>query len=203
MFRTVLRAFALLVVLVVVATGAVVWSITQRGLSTRVAPGPVEEFVAVNVRRLATPRAARERVNPVTASDQVLQSALAHFADHCAVCHANDGSGETTIGQNLYPRAPDMRLRRTQALTDGELFWIIEHGIRLTGMPGWGTGTPEGERASWELVHFIRRLPDLTPEEILEMEALNPRTPAEFRAEEETRRFLAGEGSPPAAPHGH
>ena len=57
-----------------------------------------------------------------------------------------------------------MRAANTQSLTDGELFSIIEHGIRLTGMPGWGTGTPESERDSWSLVHFIRRLPKVTPE---------------------------------------
>lgn len=208
MKKAVVHAVGWLAVASAMIAALVVWSTVGRGLSTHVAPGPVEAFVATSVRRLATPRAARERANPVAASDDVLRSARAHFADHCALCHANDGSGDTTIGRNLYPRAPDMRLQRTQELTDGELFWIIEHGIRLTGMPGLGTGTPESERASWELVHFVRRLPVLTPEEIAEMEALNPRTPVEFRAEEDARRFLAGEDIgpvpvAPAAPHGH
>jgi len=54
-----------------------------------------------------------------------------------------------------------MRGAETQSLSDGELFSIIEHGIRLTGMPAWGTGTPESERDSWGLVHFVRRLPKL------------------------------------------
>jgi hypothetical protein len=93
-----------------------------------------------------------------------------------------------------------MRAQATQQLTDGELFSIIENGIRLTGMPAWGTGTPDGERASWSLVHFIRRLPSLTPEDVARMEALNPRSFDEFREEEEARRFLAGEESRPA-PH--
>ena len=74
-----------------------------------------------------------------------------------------------------------MRATNTQSLTDGELFSIIEHGIRLTGMPAWGNGTPEGERDSWGLVHFVRRLPKLTPEEIERMESLNPKTPAQFK----------------------
>jgi hypothetical protein len=60
-------------------------------------------------------------------------------------------------------------------------------------MPAWGTGTPEGEHASWALVHFIRRLPRLTPAEIVRMEALNPKSEAEFREAEEARRFLAGQ----------
>src|SRR5215204_5096493 len=84
---------------------------------------------------------------------------MAHFADHCAVCHGNDGRGDTEMGRGLYPKAPDMRLDATQQLSDGELFYIIEHGIRFTGMPGWRTGTTAGEESSWHLVRFIRHLP--------------------------------------------
>jgi mono/diheme cytochrome c family protein len=109
----------------------------------------------------------------------VLAEARAHWADHCAVCHGNDGKGKTAIGEHLYPHAPDMTLRGTQALADGELFSIIENGIRLTGMPGWGAGTAESGYESWSLVHLIRHLPELTPEEIATMEALNPKTPVE------------------------
>ena len=101
---------------------------------------------------LATPRAVRGRSNPVEANDAVFNEGLEHFADHCATCHGNDGSGDTAIGRNLYPRAPDMRTSRTQDLSDGELFSIIENGVRLTGMPAWGDGTPESEQASWVLV---------------------------------------------------
>jgi mono/diheme cytochrome c family protein len=86
-----------------------------------------------------------------------------------------------------------MRLAATQALSDGELFYIIENGIRLTGMPGWGTGTPEGEAESWELVHFIRELPRLTAEDIAAMEAMNPRSLEEIRLELEEERFLRGD----------
>jgi mono/diheme cytochrome c family protein len=141
-------------------------------------------------------------MNPVQASPAVMDEALAHFADHCAGCHANDGSGHTDLGRGFYPPAPDMRAAATQELTDGELFSIIEHGIRLTGMPAWGTGTPEGEHQSWALVHFIRRLPSLTPNDIAKMEELNPKSPDQFREEEEIRRFLAGEetGAAPPAP---
>ena len=112
---------------------------------------------------------------------------------------------EAEIGRGLYPRAPDMRAGATQNLTDGELFSIIENGIRLTGMPAWGTGTAEGVRASWALVHFIRRLPTLTDEEIDRMEALNPKTAEQWRQEEEARRFLAGDDPtpPPVSTHKH
>ena len=96
------------------------------------------------------------------------------------------------MGRGLFPKAPDMATV-SQALTDGELFYFIEEGIRFTGMPAWGTGTQEDEDATWRLVHFIRHLPFLTKEEILEMETLNPRSAAEWKEEQDEERFLRGE----------
>ncbi len=190
------RALLLLVTGAMVAGGVAAYAIVSRGLSTRVAPSAIEKSIALTMRRLATPRAVREASNPVEPSPAVIEEALGHYADHCATCHANDGSGDTDIGRSFYPPAPDMRTARTQDLSDGELFSIIEHGIRLTGMPAWGTGTPEGERGSWGLVHFVRRLPALTADDVARMESMNPKSPEAFREEEEARRFLAGEQIP-------
>ena len=132
------RAFLLLVVILAVAGAAAIYPILSRGLSTRVPPSALEATISRAVRGLATPRAMRNAKNPVETTAAVLDEALAHFADHCASCHGNDGSGQTEIGRSFYPPAPDMRVAPTQALSDGELFSIIEHGIRLTGMPAWG-----------------------------------------------------------------
>jgi mono/diheme cytochrome c family protein len=198
-----LRASVVLV-LVLGATAAVLaYTVARRGLSARDEPSRVEELLARGMRRLATPSALREMTNPVSLTDAVREEGLEHFADHCSGCHANNGSGDTEIGRGLYPPAPDMRAAATQDLTDGELFAIIENGIRLTGMPAWGTGTPEGERASWALVHFIRRLPTLTDEEISRMQALDPKTAEQWREEEEARRFLAGDDVNPSSPAPH
>ena len=189
------QALSLLSALAVVGVGTAAYLIAGKGLSTREEPSGLEAFAARSMRHLAAPAAVRDRRNPVGSTSAVIREALEHFADHCAVCHANDGSGKTTMGRSFYPPAPDMRAAATQSLTDGELFSIIENGIRLTGMPAWGTGTPEGERASWALVHFIRRLPTLSAADVEQMETLNPRSPAEFREQEAARRFLAGEDS--------
>lgn len=201
--KALIRAFMVLVVVGGVAAGVLVYSIARRGLSARTEPSRVEELVARAMRGLATSREVRAMTNPVELTESVFTEGLEHFADHCAVCHANNGSGDTEIGRSLYPRAPDMRAALTQDLSDGELFSIIENGIRLTGMPAWSTGTPVGERASWALVHFIRRLPKLTDDEINRMEALNPKTAEEWRQEEEIRRFLAGEDVNPSMPSPH
>ncbi|HEX2711678.1 MAG TPA: cytochrome c, partial [Candidatus Acidoferrales bacterium] len=82
----------------------------------------------------------------------------------CATCHALDGNGNTVIGRNLYPRVPDLRDAVTQGLSDGELYYIISHGVRFTGMPAWGSEHSPGE--TWQLVSFIRRLPSLSPDEL-------------------------------------
>lgn len=170
------------------------------GVSARPQPGRIETFVARTVRGLAIRRHAAPATNPVAMTDAVVKEGLAHFADHCAVCHGNDGSGDTEMGRGLYPRAPDMRLPATQNLSDAELFYIIENGIRLTGMPGWSTGTAAGEESSWHLVHFIRHLPKITDEEIEQMKALNPASPEEIRQQIEAERFLRGDDPAPAEP---
>lgn len=172
--------------------------ITQaHGFSARAQPTAVERWMARRARGAALPKDAKGRQNPVQNGAEVIAEARTHWADHCAACHANDGSGNTEIGRGLYPPAPDMRRAETQQLTDGELFYIIENGIRLTGMPAWGAesghGSQEAGEDSWKLVHFIRHLPKLTPDEIKEMEGFNPKSAAEQKEQEEEEKFLKGE----------
>jgi len=157
------------------------------------------------LRLAAIPREQREQANPVPASPEVLAQARGHFADHCASCHANDGSGQTPIGQNLYPKTPDMRLKETQDLSDGELAFMIHNGIRFTGMPAWGIGKLDDDLDSWKLVHFIRHLPNLTSDELEDMKTLNPKTKHELEEEAAFDRFLQGDDSAvsPLSEHHH
>jgi mono/diheme cytochrome c family protein len=205
--RPVLKAFLLLLGVAVVIGAIGLWYFVSSGVSAKEQPGRIEEFVAGRARNMAIARRAKSLTNPVEYSGEIIAEGRAHFADHCAMCHGNNGSGDTPIGRGMWPKPPDMRLDRTQNLSDGELFWIIENGIRFTGMPAWSTGTEEGETASWHLVHFIRRLPRLTPEELEEMESLNPRPPAEIRQQIAEEEFLKGGGDrpppKPAVPHKH
>ena len=191
--RVVLRGLIAAVLVVIALVAATIWYVRSTGLSARATPSALETTVARRVRAFAIPASYRGRPNPIARSEEVTASGLAHFADHCASCHANDGSGDTVLGKAMFPPSPDMRLPATQALTDGELFYVIEHGVRFTGMPAWGTGAPDGEEASWHLVHFIRHLPDLTQDELDQMERLNPKSPEELRQQLEEEQFLRGE----------
>jgi mono/diheme cytochrome c family protein len=198
-----LLAVTIALIVVVYSAGVVYLKTRANGFSARAQPTILESMAARQARALALPGAAKQRVNPVAESPEVLADARAHWADHCAACHSNNGSGEAEMGKHMYPPAPDMRKADTQNLTDGELFYIIQNGIRLTGMPSWGSGTSHDEKDSWKLVRFIRHLPKLTAEEEKEMEAANPKSPDELKEEEEEREFLDGDQTNETKQHQH
>jgi len=129
----------------------------------------METVVARYLRGFLMPSGAATLKNPLQPTPLNIAEARDHYADHCAICHANNGSGGTDINAGLYPPAPDMRDEDTQRLSDGELFYIIKNGIRFTGMPGWGGEDEE----NWKLVLFIRHLPRLTPKELELMQEIN------------------------------
>lgn len=143
-------------------------AVARHGFSAREKPSRFEEFLARHARKIATPVGAKELKNPYSINPEGLKAAHKHWMDHCATCHALDGGGNTVIGRNLYPKAPDLRDATTQGLSDGELYYIINDGVRFTGMPAWGgEHSPE---ETWQLVSFIRRLPSLSPDELKLME---------------------------------
>lgn len=182
--RTKLIVFITIVGLGIVgALGWVGYQVFTTGFSAKMEPHPIEVFLARQIRHLAIPIERRNTANPVPRTPDMMKESLAHFADHCATCHANDGSGQTQIGKNVYPKAPDLRLADTQSMSDGEIFWVIHNGIRFTAMPAWGESDLDNDVDSWKLVHFIRHLPQLTPEELDRMKTFNPK-PAAARTDD-------------------
>jgi mono/diheme cytochrome c family protein len=175
-------------------------ALMPNSFSARDTPTALEAAIASRLRRIAMPQAARIQANPLTPTPELLTDARRHYADHCAGCHSNDGSGNTPIGQNLYPKAPDMRQAHTQNLSDGEIYNIIHNGVRFTGMPAWGPDGPDED--SWKLVLFIRHLPQLTAEEIKDMEEYNPKSEADRAEEQLEEDFLSGKPVSPQ-PHHH
>jgi mono/diheme cytochrome c family protein len=175
--RTIVRVLFIVVCLVVVGALAAVGYVRSTGLRGQPAPSAVETWAARSLRSFAIPADLKSRTIPAGASGESLWLGMQHFARYCALCHANNGGGEKTpLGNGLYPKPPDLRAAATQQLTDGELFYIIDNGVRFTGMPAFGTGesTPAGDKQLWELVQFVRHLPMLTADELGEMEGMNP-----------------------------
>lgn len=163
------------------------------GFSALDKPSGAEAWIAGIARSVAMPGSAKDRKNPLQPTPEALAEGRAHFADHCATCHANNGSGDSEIGSRVYPRPPDLRKKDTQQMTDGELFYSIEKGIRWTAMPGWqGSHSDED---TWKLVLFIRHLPNLSPDELNQMEQLNPKSPDELKEEQDEQHFLNGQPS--------
>jgi predicted CXXCH cytochrome family protein len=154
---------ALLIILVVGAICGIL--LVRRGFRASSAPAKWETFIARTVRNFAIPREERDRKNPLEPTSDASQQGREFFVTQCASCHGIDGSGKTPVGTNLYPRVPDLRAPATQNLSDGDLHYIIENGVQLTGMPAWGNPHLESSDNSWKLVLFIRHLRGLTAAE--------------------------------------
>jgi len=105
---------------------------------------------------------AREVVVPADLNDPTrISKGAGQYADMCSGCHLAPGMKRTEISQGLYPRAPE--LRRKTTLTPAEQFWVVKHGIKMTGMPAWGV--THDDDLLWDVVAFVRKLPELSPEQ--------------------------------------
>ena len=187
-----------LLLLVIIALGAGAYTMhdmMERGFSTRTEPMQMEKVLATTIRGRAIPSRYKTMKNPVSTTPEVIHEGMAHWADHCATCHANNGSGDTMYGKTMYPHPPDMRQKDTQEMSDGELYYTINNGVRLSGMPAFGD-PGDDDVDSWKLVAFIRHLPRLTDAEVTEMQRLNPKSPDEIQEEKEEEDFLKGDVKP-------
>ena len=196
------KTVSLILLLIAIVAAAFGVALVRRGFSARETPSAVEKLAAITARQLAVPSIYKRLLNPSLASAENLQAGMEHFSDHCATCHANDGSGDTLFGKGLYPKPPDMRTGETQNKSDGELYYTIENGIRLSGMPAFGEEhIAGGDTDTWKLVLFIRHLPTLTADELNQMEQMNPKTEADRAEEQQEKEFLEG-GEPSQNPAG-
>jgi mono/diheme cytochrome c family protein len=108
--------------------------------------------------------------NPMAPTNENLRDGEHEYDEHCAVCHGLDGSGENRVGAEFYP--PIARLNRgVRFLSDGQLYFIISQGIRMTGMPGFGPRHSPDEL--WKIILWVRHFPNLTPQERAAIQARN------------------------------
>ena len=203
--RTVLLSILFAVLIVAALTACLYVYARGHGFSAREQPTWMEQTMARNARHIATPSDARTLSNPrQQQSTEMIAEADEHFVEHCGICHGIDGRGDTLIGRNLYPKVPDMSQPDTQQLSDGELFYVISNGIRLTGMPAWSS--EDKPEAIWDLVSLIRRLPKLSPEELQRLQKAARDAGGELSEQAPEEKKEAGESPKEAEtnpPHTH
>ena len=149
-----------------------------------------EKAVATLALNKSVAKRAPSSKNPFAGKPEVLREGLDHYKENCVVCHGAPGVDVSELGQGLNPPAPELTLPRTQKRPDGELFWIVSNGIRMTGMPAFSPTHKPDE--IWKIVAFVRHLEEITPEE---QKALKP--PAE-EAEHHHEEEAGGKTEPKA-----
>jgi predicted CXXCH cytochrome family protein len=160
--------------------------IKWRGFRAASTPTAFETAAARSIRDFAIPGAERHKRNPDAGDSLAIQQGREDFLARCATCHGVDARGRTPIGANEYPRVPDLHSDTTQNLSDGEIRYIIENGIQLTGMPAFSSTHNESVEESWKLVSYIRSFRPLTSGE--RVVAANTPTSAHYTGSQSCRK---------------
>jgi mono/diheme cytochrome c family protein len=121
-----------------------------------------------------------------------ITSGAGQYDEMCSVCHLAPGMQRTEMSRGLYPRAPE--LRRGSTLTPAEEFWVVKHGIKMTGMPAWGV--THDDEILWDVVAFLRKLPELTAEEYQALVKTAPKTHDQMMHQMERSNGREGHESP-------
>lgn len=151
-----IAAFTFLSLLLLFTVVAV--AVKVRGFRASSQPTVLEASIAHAIRNFGIPSRESHKKNPHQGDELSLQQGRELFLTHCASCHGTDGRGATPTGTNIYPRVPDLRLSATQRLSDGDIHYIIQNGVQLSGMPAMPGLGSESDRNSWALVSFVRNL---------------------------------------------
>ncbi len=93
---------------------------------------------------------------------EMVMAGFRHYDEMCTDCHGGPGIEQSEIGRGLNPRPPDLA-RAVKDWTPRQLFWIIKHGVKMTGMPSFGVTHSDAQ--VWSIVAFIERLPKISAEQ--------------------------------------
>jgi mono/diheme cytochrome c family protein len=152
------RRVALRRKLVVGAIGAMLGALLQ-GCTAGKHPSEEETNLANAAKDVAIPLEAGQKKNPLPETAEIVSQGQEVFLASCAQCHGADGRGDTNVGRSMTPPAMDLTSAHVQHWSDAELFWIVQNGVRLTGMPAWRSSISEND--TWKLARFIHKLPGL------------------------------------------
>ncbi|WP_447979999.1 c-type cytochrome [Candidatus Nitrospira bockiana] len=158
-------------------TGALLISAGAYNVSAAIPHTEIVQWLFATVRDRSIAVRSDDHQAPRLDDRERIKAGLRSYHDMCRVCHGAPGEEPTPIRQGLNPQPPKLDAQRTQRRDEGELFWIIKNGIRMTGMPAFGKTHKDEDL--WSLVAFIRHLPAVRPEqyEALLKEAGLPETP--------------------------
>jgi mono/diheme cytochrome c family protein len=140
--------------------GVAVFKLGLIPVNADVPPSVLEtRFIPIAV-HASVSKHAQQQPNPVAPTDENLIAGGEVYAELCARCHGMPGRPASVLGASFYPPAPQFAVQPA-AYTEAELFWIVKHGIRNTGMPAWGRLLTNQE--IWRVVAVLRRLNSLPP----------------------------------------
>lgn len=120
---------------------------------------PLVRSVIASIRVAGVERRARPLVVPELSAAARIASGAREYDEMCAGCHRAPGRGISDLQRGLNPQPPD--LTRLEIADPRQAFWVIKHGIRMSGMPAWGKS--HGDDTIWDIVAFLHRLPGLSP----------------------------------------
>jgi mono/diheme cytochrome c family protein len=118
-------------------------------------------------------RHASADTNPISVNEENLKAGVSTYKAMCARCHSTPAGNPSEYGQSFYPPAPQL-LGGMSNYTDSQLFWLIKHGIRNTGMPAWGSMLSDDD--IWQIVSLLKNSQDLPPSVEAEWSAPRNRT---------------------------
>jgi mono/diheme cytochrome c family protein len=149
------RSVALKHKLMLGVIGAMLGALLQ-GCTADKHPSQDETSVANAAKDVTIPLEAGKMKNPLPETDEVVSQGQEIFLGSCAQCHGADGRGDSNIGSNMNPPAMDLTSAHVQHWSDAELFWIVQNGVRLTGMPAWKSSISDND--TWKLASFIHNI---------------------------------------------
>ena len=159
---------ALIVVLLVGLIGGL--SIVLSGAFNVAATDPdsaMTEWMLHTTMRRSVAMRSSGIVAPKSFTEAQARDGFGEFSAMCAGCHGAPGRMRSAVGKGLRPRAPDLA-QAARNWDSGSLFWIVKNGIKMTGMPAFGP--THDDQTIWNVVAFVSRLPDMTPEQYKQME---------------------------------
>ncbi len=143
------------------ALGIVLWTGSYNVAATNL-PGMLEARLAVFAVKRAVRKRAPVQANPLVSPEDI-RDGLEDYKRNCLDCHGARGTTESAFSRGLNPPAPDLTLLFVRSMGDGELYWIVSNGVRMTGMPAFSP-THSSEQI-WKIVAFVRHMPEMNQEE--------------------------------------